>query len=84
MGFWLTLVPSATIKESEHQVNQALVGAAPSQQLSSGHLRTVVAFSVTSLQETLLKERQGWSVTEQCPRAPVFDPWQQTRKYTVL
>jgi hypothetical protein len=59
MGLSLALGPSATAKESKHQVKQAPVGTTPSQQLFFGHLRTLVAFLVTSLQETLLEGRQG-------------------------
>lgn len=85
MGLSLALVPSATIKESEHQVKQTLVGMTPSQQLFFGHLRTLVAFLITSLQETLLEGRQGWNVTEQCPRPLCLILGnKQTQKYTVL
>lgn len=58
MGLYLALVHSATIKkELKHQVKQALVGTTPSQQLFFGLLETLVAFWVTSLQETLLEQR---------------------------
>lgn len=86
MGLLLALAHSATIKKaSEHQVKQALVGTTLSQQLFFGHLRTLVAFLVTGLQETLLEGRWAWSVTEQCPRALclILDN-KQTQRCTVL
>lgn len=56
MGLLLALVHSATVKKaSEHQVKRALVGTTLSQPLFFGHLRTLVAFLVTSLQEHCLR-----------------------------
>lgn len=60
MDLSLALVDSSTVKkELKHQVKQALVGTAPRQQLLFGLLKTLVAFLVTSFQETLSRDEVG-------------------------